>query len=193
VVPRAGPAPARAPSPEPVPAEPPADAQHTALARFVSFADVLALIAAARDLVLLTELETHVRLVRYRPGLIEFNPAPDAPGDLAGRLGQRLRGLTGARWSVLVSDAQGRPSVADERRHAEAAARTEAENHPLVAAALATFPGARIGAVRPLGPAGAAQDGILAPAPEPDEMDSDLADGYVDSYVDADDPFEEDS
>ena len=177
--------------PEPIPVEVPPQA----LVRFAAFADVLALIGEARDLVLLTEVEAHVRLVRYRPGLIEFNPAPEAPGDLAGRLGQRLRGLTGARWSVLVSDTPGAPSVADERRRAEAAARAEAETHPLVAAALATFPGARIGAVRPLGPAepaGPSQDEVLAPAPEPDDMEGDPDDSYGDSYVDGDDPFEED-
>jgi DNA polymerase-3 subunit gamma/tau len=134
--------------------------------------------------------------VRYRPGLIEFNPGPDAPGDLAGRLGQRLRALSGARWSVLVSDQPGAPSVAEERRRAEAALRAEAENHPLVAAALATFPGARIAAVRPLCPAGPAEEEriaeILAPAPEPDDMEADPVDGYVDDDVTGDDPFEED-
>ena len=182
--------PGTAPAPEPELEPTPAETSPDTLARFATFADVLALIAEARDLVLLTEVEAHVRLVRYRPGLIEFNPAPDAPGDLAGRLGQRLRGLTGARWSVLVSDEPGAPSVADERRRAAEAARAEAENHPLVAAALAAFPGARIGAVRPLGPAVAPQDEILAPAPEPDDMD--VEDGYVDDHANGDDPFEED-
>jgi DNA polymerase III subunit gamma/tau len=187
-----GAAPAPRPHVEPAPAEAPPEA----LARFATFADVLALIGEARDLILLTEVEAHVRVVRYRPGLIEFNPAPGAPADLAGRLGQRLRGLTGARWSVLISDEPGAPSVAEERRRAEADARAEAENHPLIAAALATFPGARIGAVRPLGPAQPADEervaGVLAPAAEPDDMDADLADIDGDSYVDGDDPFEED-
>jgi DNA polymerase-3 subunit gamma/tau len=175
------------PAPDTVP-----EAAPGALARFATFDDVLALIGEARDLILLTELETHVRLVRYRPGLIEFNPGANAPADLAGRLGQRLRALTDARWSVLVSDAPGEPSVAEERRRAEAATRAEAESHPLVAAALATFPGARIAAVRPLAPPAPAGNEVLLPVSDADDMDAEAADGYVEDYVDGDDPFEED-
>ncbi len=181
------------PAPQPAPAAPlnTPEPAPDALARFATFEDVLALIGEARDLILLTEIEAHVRLVRYRPGLVEFNPGADAPPDFAGRLGQRLRDLTGARWSVLVSDAPGAPSVAEERRRAEAAVRAEAENHPLVAAALATFPGARIGAVRPLVTAGLAPDEALAPAAPADDMEAELVDSYVDGD-DGEDPFEED-
>jgi DNA polymerase-3 subunit gamma/tau len=185
--------PSATPAPQPTaPAPAVPDAAPEALARFATFEDVLALIGEARDLILLTEVETHVRLVRYRPGLIEFNPGAEAPADLAGRLGQRLRALTDARWSVLVSDAPGAPSVAEERRSTEAAARAQAENHPLIAAALATFPGARIGAVRPLAAAGPAGNEVLAAVPDADDMEADAADGYVEDYVDGDDPFEED-
>ena len=157
-------------------------AETAALARFVRFADVLELIREARDIKLLSEVEEYVRLVRYRPGAIEFNPAPGAPADLAGRLGQTLRALTDARWGVSVSDAEGAPTVADERRRERDAIRAEAENHPLVAAALASFPGARVSLVRPL-VAEPPQADILAPVPEPDDMEGDL--------LDDGDPFEE--
>ncbi len=180
VVPAAERAPQSPPSPTPGHAP-----ESAALAGFARFADVLALIREARDIKLLAEVEEFVRLVRYRPGVIEFNPADGAPADLAGRLGQTLRGLTGARWGVSVSDAEGAPTVADERRRELDALRAEAENHPLVAAALASFPGARVSLVRPL--ASEPQADILAPAPEADDMEGDL----VDDLLDDGDPFEE--
>lgn len=172
---------------QPIAAAPEAAPDSDALARFATFEDVLALIREARDIKLLTELEEYVRLVRYRPGLIEFNLAQGAPEDLAGRLGQVLRGLTEARWSVLVSNEEGQPTVAEERRRKEDDLRAQAEAHPLVAAALASFPGAEIGAMRPLG-FDPTEAEILAPAPEPDEMGE-----MIDDMIDGDDPFEEDS
>lgn len=161
------------PVPAPAPDEPP-----TALAGFATLEDALAAVKPL-DFRLHDQAEAFLRLVRYRPGVIEFNPAPGAPTDLAGRLGQVLRTATGERWAVLVSDVPGKPTVAEARRTAEEDAKAAARDHPLVAAALATFPGATISAVRP-----------LTPPPEPDylpeipEDDGDL--------LDDDDPFEED-
>lgn len=186
VVPRseatALPATALVASPAPKPSDPAPES--AILAQFAEFQDVLALIHEIRDIKLLSEVEEFVRLVHYRPGVIEFNPAPGAPDDLAGRLGQVLRGATNARWGVSVSSRDGAPTIAEERRRAADDLRARAENHPLVAAALASFPGARIGSLRPLGFDPAAAE-ILAPAPEPDEMDD------IDEMIDGDDPFEE--
>ena len=164
---------AAAPAPEPKAEMSPA------LMAYAGFPDALAAIKPL-DFKLYDLAEAFVRLVRYRPGLIEFNPAPGAPGDLAGRLGQVLRSATGERWSVLISDEAGAPTIADDRRAAEEAAKTEAENHPLVAAALATFPGATISAVKPLTPP--PEPEYLAEIPEDDDGD----------LLDDDDPFEED-
>ena len=47
-----------------------------ALARFGRFEDVVALIRHHRDVKLLVEVETGLRLARYSPGRIEFQPAP---------------------------------------------------------------------------------------------------------------------
>lgn len=111
---------------------------------------VLALISRMRDVKLLMDVEHFVRLARYTPGRIEFQPAPDAPRDLAQRLAERLRGWTGgARWAVTLVNAGGAPTVA-EARAAKAAAEAEAAAAgPRVQALLAAFPGARIAAVRP--------------------------------------------
>ncbi|RMH48206.1 MAG: DNA polymerase III subunit gamma/tau [Alphaproteobacteria bacterium] len=119
-----------------------------ALARLVSFESVVELIRERRDAKLLIDVETGVRLVRYEPGRIEFEPAPGAPKDLAQRLGQRLQAWTGARWAVSIVTTGGAPTIAEARERRAAELREAVASHPLVAKALATFSGAEIQAVR---------------------------------------------
>ncbi len=125
-------------------------AQDTAAAldRFPSFDHVVALIRANRDVKLLVEVETGLRLVRYQPGRIEFALAPGAAGDLAQRLGARLQGWTGNRWAISVVSDGGAPTIVEAREAEENALRAEAETHPLVQAVLTRFPKARITAIR---------------------------------------------
>ena len=118
------------------------------LQTYASFAQVVDLIHDKRDVKLLVEVETGLRLARYSPGRIEFEPTDTAARDLASRLGQRLQGWTGARWAVSVVSAGGAPSI-DEARNAERGkAEAEAAQSPLVSAVLAAFPGAKITAIR---------------------------------------------
>ena len=115
---------------------------------YASFASVIELIRAKRDMLLLNEVETGLRLARYAPGRIEFEPAPGAKADLAARLGQRLQGWTGARWGVSVVASGGAPTVAETRDNTLSEVRAEAAENPLVQAILTAFPGARISDVR---------------------------------------------
>ncbi|PRX38384.1 DNA polymerase-3 subunit gamma/tau [Meinhardsimonia xiamenensis] len=125
-----------------------AEAPETALARYGRFEDVLELIRARRDVKLLVDVETGVRLVRYAPGRIEFEPAPGAPGDLAARLGQRLQAWTGVRWGVSVVAEGGAPTIAEAREAERRALEEQALAHPLVQAVMEAFPAARIAAIR---------------------------------------------
>lgn len=119
-----------------------------ALARFPTFTHVVDLIRTNRDVKLLVEIETGIRLAAYQPGRIEFTPAPGAAADLAQRLGARLQTWTGNRWAVSVVNDCETPTIAETRDAAELATRSEAEGHPLVQAVLATFPKAKITAIR---------------------------------------------
>jgi len=116
----------------------------SALARYARFEDVVALIGRMRDVKLLVDVENGLRLVRYAPGRIEFEPAPGAPRDLAQTLAQRLQGWTGARWGVSVVAEGGAATIAETRNAdriaAEAAARAE---NPVVQAIFAAFPTAK--------------------------------------------------
>jgi DNA polymerase-3 subunit gamma/tau len=145
---------------------------------YATFDQVIELIRSKRDMLLLDEVETGVRLARYAPGRIEFEPAPGARPDLAARLGQRLQGWTGARWGVSVVASGGQATIAEARNSALAEVRAQAAGNPLVQAILAAFPGARISDVRsPEALTAQATTGAL-PAAEP-EVDDDW------------DPFEE--
>jgi len=115
---------------------------------YATFDQVVALIRDKRDMKLLYEVEASLRLARYSPGRIEFEPAPGAAPDLAARLGQRLQGWTGARWGVSVVSSGGAPTIAEERDRDQIAARDEAMENPLVQAVMLAFPGAKISEIR---------------------------------------------
>jgi DNA polymerase-3 subunit gamma/tau len=163
----------RAASPAPAPAVAP---ETGALARYASFDDVVALVRARRDVSLLVEIETGVRLARYSPGRIEFEPAADAAPELASRLAQRLQLWTGVRWGVAVVGTGGAATIAEVREALRGDLRARALAHPMVQAVLQAFPGAEVRDVRP---ADALEPAARAPAEDDDDDDFD--------------PFEEES
>lgn len=124
------------------------EAPNAALARFARFEDMLGLVRANRDVKLLVEIETSLRLVRYGPGRVEFEPTADAPPDLAARLAGRLQEWTGARWGVSVVNEGGAATIAEVRDRNKLALEAEAKAHPLVKAVFEAFPGARIADIR---------------------------------------------
>ena len=113
-----------------------------------TFEGVIDLIRDRRDMKLLYEVEEGVRLVRYSPGRIEFEPAPGAAADLAARLGQKLQGWTGSRWGVSVVGTGGKPTISEQRRAERDEAEADALTQPLVQAVIAAFPGAKIKDIR---------------------------------------------
>ncbi|WP_288944005.1 DNA polymerase III subunit gamma/tau [uncultured Roseovarius sp.] len=123
-------------------------AQDTALMHYPTFEHVVELIRTQRDVKLLVEVETHVRLASYRPGRIEFQPTPSAPQDLSQRLGAALQRWTGIRWGVTLVNEGGADTISEIRDAAENALRAEATEHPLVQAVLTAFPKATITSIR---------------------------------------------
>jgi len=119
----------------------------TAEIQLMTFGQVVDLIRLKRDMKLLTEVEDHLRLVRYAPGRIEFEPGPYAAPDLAARLGQRLQGWTGQRWGVSIATG-GEQTISESRAAAADTARAEMLENPLVAAVMAAFPHAKITDIR---------------------------------------------
>ena len=137
---------------------------------YATFEHVLDLIREKRDMKLLFEVEAHVRLARYAPGRIEFQPTPDAPRDLAATLSQRLQSWTGARWGVSVVSSGGAPTISEVRDAETARLKAEALEDPSVQAVLAAFPGAEIAEVRTAQAIAAAAEAEALPEVE-DEWD----------------------
>jgi len=150
-----------------------------ALSDYPDFDSVVALIRARRDMTLLVEVETNLRLVRYSPGRIEFQPTESAPVDLAQRLGARLQGWTGARWAVSVTNTGGGATIAERQAEQHSVNAAEALQNSIVLAVLEAFPKAKIAEIRSL--TSPEDEAASAALPEvEDEFDPDW------------DPFEED-
>ena len=111
---------------------------------YMKFDHVLELIKQKRDVKLLIDIESGLRLVSYRPGYIEFTPTDLAPANLAQRLSNRLKEWTGIRWAVsVVQDGETQTIIEKKERNAKEL-ETEAYSHPFVKEALVQFPAARI-------------------------------------------------
>jgi DNA polymerase-3 subunit gamma/tau len=132
--------PASAIAPQPVQAE--------ALPNPRSFTEVVALFESKREARLVNALMHYVHEVRCEPGVIEFRPVKTAPPDLASRLSDLLGKWTGKRWLASVSNAEGKPTLAQQKAANADTLRATAEANPLVQAILKTFPGAKLEAVR---------------------------------------------
>jgi DNA polymerase-3 subunit gamma/tau len=109
---------------------------------------VAQLAGAMKALRLKFEIEHRMRLVSFERGRVEINLMPSADRHVPGELSERLSAWTGERWIVTVSNSPGAQTLAELSAETEAMRRTEAAQDPLLKAALAVFPGAKILSVR---------------------------------------------
>ncbi len=161
-------------------AEAPALAANHPLAGLERFEDLVALIRRKRDLRLLIDIESHLRLVGYSPGRIEFALTEDAPPNLPKTLAARLREWTGAQWMISLVPEAATPTIAEARRATAEDLHALAMSHPLLQAVKTVFPEAEIRDVRPREDAILAALGAGGGASAPDAP-----------LDDSDDPFEE--
>ncbi len=123
-------------------------APEEALAHYPSFESVVALIEANRDIKLLVEVKTSLRLVSYSAGRIEFEPTERAPADLAQRLGARLKDWTGQRWGISVASTGGGATLDEQENDVQRKLEEEAAAHPMMQAVISAFPKAKITEIR---------------------------------------------
>ncbi|MFS8036091.1 DNA polymerase III subunit gamma/tau [Xanthobacter sp. AM11] len=154
------------PRPALQPSAPPASAIAPAPGpALASLADVAALAAARRDLLLKHAVENNLRPVHMEDGRIEVALVPGAPASVIQDLSRRLADWTGRRWLVSLSNAAGGPTLAEENEAVRAEREEGIKAHPLVAAVLARFPGAEVVDVRTREEASLPED-VLAPSEE---------------------------
>jgi DNA polymerase-3 subunit gamma/tau len=146
---------------------PAADAQAAPAARKIStFPELVALAAEKRDVLTKGALEADVRLVRIEDGRLELAMERSAARTLINDLSRKLEQWTGRRWTVIVSNEPGQPTLRSQNELQKNQRERAAEADPRVQEVLARFPGAKVVEVRKL-------------APEPPESDvsgEDLAD-----------------
>jgi DNA polymerase-3 subunit gamma/tau len=117
------------------------------LARYPTWDSVVALVEETRDIKLLVEVKSCLRLVSYVPGRIELEPTENAPRDLINRLKRMLQEATGVTW-VLSVGTGGAPTITEAEDIAKAELTAEVEKHPLMQAIRDAFPEARIEQIR---------------------------------------------
>jgi DNA polymerase-3 subunit gamma/tau len=113
-----------------------------------SFDDVIALIEKKRDVSLRLDVERYVRPISFRPGAIEYEPAPGAPANLAQRLVGRLKEWTGQPWLIAAQGGGGAESAWERQKREQQETQREIEADPFVQSVMTAFPGAKIIGVR---------------------------------------------
>jgi DNA polymerase-3 subunit gamma/tau len=147
-------------SAEPSPRPQIADAQSAPPAlQLNSFAEIVALATEKRDLITKAALEADLRLVRIEDGRLEVALEHSAARTLINELSRKLEQWTGRRWTVIVSNEPGQPTLRSQAKLRQNQRERAAESDPRVKEVLARFPGAKVVEVRRL-------------APEPPESDA---------------------
>jgi DNA polymerase-3 subunit gamma/tau len=118
------------------------------LSVYPTFESVVAVVEQARDIKLLIEVKTGLRLVSYEPGRIEVQTTERAPKDLIPRLGRMLQTATGARWGITVAAEGGGETIEEQEKAKRRELEAEVTEHPLMQAVLSRFPKARIAEIR---------------------------------------------
>jgi DNA polymerase III subunit gamma/tau len=118
--------------------------------RISSFPQLVALAGEKRDLLTKTALEADVRLVRIEDGRIELALEAHASRGLVNDLSRKLEQWTGRRWTVIVSNEAGQPTIRSQNLAERSQRERTAEADPRVQEVLARFPGAKVVEVRRL-------------------------------------------
>jgi DNA polymerase-3 subunit gamma/tau len=140
------------PSARPQMVAPSPDAQSSPALRIASFQELVALAAEKRDLLTKAALEADVRLVRIEDGRLEVALERSAARTLINDLSRKLEQWTGRRWTVIVSNEAGQPTLRSQNEVERSQRERAAEADPRVREVLARFPGAKVVEVRKLAP-----------------------------------------
>jgi DNA polymerase-3 subunit gamma/tau len=127
-----------------------AEPQSTPVLRITSFPQLVALAGEKRDLMTKTALEADMRLVRIEDGRLEVALERNAARTLVSDLSRKLEQWTGRRWTVIVSNEAGQPTLRSQNEHSRNEHARAAEADPRVQEVLARFPGAKVVEVRKL-------------------------------------------
>ena len=118
--------------------------------RITSFPQLVALAGEKRDIMAKAALESDMRLVRIEDGRLEVALERNAARGLVNDLSRKLEQWTGRRWTVIVSNEAGQPTLRAQNEVKKNEHARAAEADPRVQEVLARFPGAKVVEVRKL-------------------------------------------
>ena len=127
-----------------------AEPQSAPALRITSFPQLIALASEKRDVLTKSAMEADMRLVRIEDGRLEIALEPNASRGLITDLSRKLEQWTGRRWTVIVSNEEGQPTVRSQNLAEKGARERAAEADPRVQEVLARFPGTKVVEVRRL-------------------------------------------
>jgi DNA polymerase-3 subunit gamma/tau len=177
---RASAAPRPVPDARPQMMAPTPEAQSAPARKISSFPELVALAGEKRDLMTKSALETDVRLVRFEDGRLEIALERNAQRTLVNDLSRKLEQWTNRRWTVVVSNEAGQPTLREQSLVAKNERERTAEADPRVKEVLARFPGAKLVEVRRLAAeppesgvsdAGLSDDGFVGEGPDDSDDD----------------------
>ncbi len=138
--------------------------------RIESLTELVALAGEKRDLIIKAALEADIGLVRIENGRLEVALERSAARTLVNDLGRKLEQWTGRRWTVIVSNEPGQPTLRSQALLQKSERERAAEADPRVQDVLARFPGAKVVEVRKF--ALSSPDSDAAPDELADDPDS---------------------
>ena len=168
------PRPALDTSPRPQMSAPaPVAAEAAPVLRLTTFGEIVALAGEKRDLQIKSALEADMRLVRVEDGRLEVSLERSAARSVVNELSRKLEQWTGRRWTVIVSNEAGQPTLRAQAQAAKDKLTDGVHADPRVQAVMAKFPGTQVIDVRRIAPdtgSGADDSGPVAAAEEDDDL-----------------------
>ncbi|SIO16575.1 DNA polymerase-3 subunit gamma/tau [Bradyrhizobium erythrophlei] len=150
-----------------------AEAQSAPALRITTFPQLVALAGEKRDLLTKAALEADVRLVRIEDGRLEVALERNAARMLVNDLSRKLEQWTGRRWTVIVSNEAGQPTLRSQNEVIKNERERAAEADPRVQEVLARFPGAKVVEVRKLAAEPPESDAVGEDPLDPSDSDDD--------------------
>ena len=112
------------------------------------FASAVALFEKYREALKYTHLKESARLVDFAPGVITLRFTAALPRTFATEVGECLARWTGQSWKIILSDAEGEPSLHEQEKSRKEQQVREVSANPLVSSMLEQFPGAKVTGVK---------------------------------------------
>ena len=139
--------------------------------RLDDYPAIVALAAEKRDLQIKAALEADMRLVRMEDGRLEVALERSAARTLVNELSRKLEQWTGRRWTVIVSNEAGAPTLRAQAQEEKEQLSRGIHDDPRIKAVMARFPGAQVIDVRKLAPEPPSEN--ASSDMPPDDIDSD--------------------